>query len=138
MMMIFCSFMQKTAYDVRISDWSSDVCTSVLLLFRTGEFLKAHSNGMRFSAWLDGQEEPLDRDYYSVGGGAVLPGAEAIAADAPLGHNVVQPYPFSSGAEMLALGESTGLSIATLVLRNEGAWREIGRASCRERVCQYV
>src|SRR3546814_1916689 len=67
---------------------------------------------MRFSAWLDGQEEPLVRDYYSVGGGAVLPGAEAIAADAPLGHNVVQPYPFSSGAEMLALGESTGLSIA--------------------------
>ncbi|KER35612.1 L-serine ammonia-lyase [Sphingobium indicum] len=93
------------------------------LLFRTGEFLEAHSNGMRFSAWLDGQEEPLVRDYYSVGGGAVLPGAEAIAADAPLGHNVVQPYPFSSGAEMLALGESTGLSIATLVLRNEGAWR---------------
>ncbi|GFZ82703.1 L-serine dehydratase [Sphingobium fuliginis] len=93
------------------------------LLFRMGEFLEAHSNGMRFSAWLDGQEEPLVRDYYSVGGGAVLPGAEAIAADAPLGHNVVQPYPFSSGAEMLALGESTGLSIATLVLRNEGAWR---------------
>ncbi|QDC37504.1 L-serine ammonia-lyase [Sphingobium fuliginis] len=93
------------------------------LLFRMGEFLEAHSNGMRFSAWFDGQEEPLVRDYYSVGGGAVLPGAEAIAADAPLGHNVVQPYPFSSGAEMLALGESTGLSIATLVLRNEGAWR---------------
>lgn len=92
------------------------------LLFHMGEFLEAHSNGMRFTAWLDGQGEPLMRDYYSIGGGAVLPG-ERVADDAPLGHNVVQPYPFSSGAEMLAQGEATGLSIATLVLRNEGAWR---------------
>lgn len=91
------------------------------LLFRMGEFLEAHSNGMRFSAWFEGEEEPLVRDYFSIGGGAVLPGSVEI--DAPLGHNVVQPHPFSSGAEMLALGETTGLSIATLVLRNEGAWR---------------
>uniref|UniRef100_UPI0035C6C165 serine dehydratase beta chain n=1 Tax=Sphingobium sp. TaxID=1912891 RepID=UPI0035C6C165 len=93
------------------------------LLFRMGEFLEAHSNGMRFSAWFEGQEEPFVRDYYSIGGGAVLPGTAPIADDTPLGHNVVQPHPFSSGAEMLALGETTGLSIATLVLRNEGAWR---------------
>ena len=92
------------------------------LIFHMGEFLEAHSNGMRFTAWLDGQSEPLVRDYYSIGGGAVLPG-DRVTDDAPLGHNVVQPYPFSSGAEMLAQGEATGLSIATLVLRNEGAWR---------------
>jgi len=76
------------------------------LIFHMGEFLEAHSNGMRFTAWLDGQGEPLVRDYYSIGGGAVLPG-ERVADDAPLGHNVVQPYPFSSGAEMLAQGEGT-------------------------------
>src|SRR3546814_17028420 len=29
--MSFCLFKQKTAYDVRISDWSSDVCSSDLL-----------------------------------------------------------------------------------------------------------
>jgi len=92
------------------------------LLFRKGEFLEAHSNGMRFSAWFEGKDDPLIRDYYSVGGGAVLPGT-AEGFDPQLGHNVVQPHPFSSGAEMLALGEATGLSIATLVLRNEGAWR---------------
>src|SRR3546814_9941776 len=28
---IFCFFKQKTAYDMRISDWSSDVCSSDLL-----------------------------------------------------------------------------------------------------------
>src|SRR3546814_1576256 len=29
--MNFCCFKQKTAYEMRISDWSSDVCSSVLL-----------------------------------------------------------------------------------------------------------
>ena len=94
------------------------------LLFHKGEFLEAHSNAMRFSAWFAGQADPFTCDYYSIGGGAVLPGTPA--SDTPLGHNVVQPYPFSSGAEMLERGESTGLSIATLVLRNEGAWRTQG------------
>lgn len=95
------------------------------LLFRMGEFLEAHSNGMRFSAWFDGKAEPIAQDYYSIGGGAVLPGS-VPDADAPLGHNVVQPHPFSSGEEMLAQGEVNGLSITTLVLRNEGAWRTQG------------
>ena len=93
------------------------------LLLHMAEFLEAHSNGMRFSAWFEGQDEPLVRDYYSIGGGAVLPGAVPIGDEAPLGHNVVQPFPFSSGQEMLEQGERHGLSIATLVLRNEGAWR---------------
>ncbi|MDI1294739.1 MAG: L-serine ammonia-lyase [bacterium] len=94
------------------------------LVFHKGEFLEAHSNGMRFSAWFEDGADPIVRDYYSIGGGAVLPGAVALDPDAtPLDHNVVQPYPFSSGAEMLARGEETGFSIATLVLRNEGAWR---------------
>src|SRR3546814_8512503 len=29
----FCFFKQKTAYEMRISDWSSDVCSSDLLVF---------------------------------------------------------------------------------------------------------
>src|SRR3546814_17988887 len=29
--MLFCFFKQKTAYEMRISDWSSDVCSSDLL-----------------------------------------------------------------------------------------------------------
>src|SRR3546814_4424092 len=31
----FFFFKQKTAYEMRISDWSSDVCSSDLLSFRT-------------------------------------------------------------------------------------------------------
>src|SRR3546814_10266051 len=33
-MIVFCK--QKTAYDMRISDWSSDVCSSDLAAVRTG------------------------------------------------------------------------------------------------------
>src|SRR3546814_14706895 len=34
----FFFFKQKTAYEMRISDWSSDVCSSDLLLFSTALF----------------------------------------------------------------------------------------------------
>src|SRR3546814_1599562 len=34
--MIFFFFKQKTAYEMRISDWSSDVCSSDLLKLRIG------------------------------------------------------------------------------------------------------
>src|SRR3546814_10667317 len=39
-MYLFFCFKQKTAYEIRISDWSSDVCSSDLLLarFTKGEF----------------------------------------------------------------------------------------------------
>src|SRR3546814_7822216 len=33
MFFVFFFFKQKTAYEMRISDWSSDVCSSDLLLF---------------------------------------------------------------------------------------------------------
>src|SRR3546814_5146181 len=32
----FCFFKQKTAYEMRISDWSSDVCSSDLVTFGFG------------------------------------------------------------------------------------------------------
>src|SRR3546814_3929217 len=34
---VFFFFKQKTAYDMRISDWSSDVCSSDLLFFQISE-----------------------------------------------------------------------------------------------------
>src|SRR3546814_829095 len=35
-LMLFYFFKQKTAYEMRISDWSSDVCSSDLFFFRAG------------------------------------------------------------------------------------------------------
>src|SRR3546814_7290094 len=75
-------FKQKTAYEMRISDWSSDVCSSDLL------------------------------------------------ADVP------QPVPahvaFGAG-----VGDQQRPPI-TLMDFPQDALEQIGRASCRERVCQYV
>ncbi|GLI98325.1 L-serine dehydratase [Sphingobium sp. BS19] len=115
----------RKAQVIRFGDWSVPFVEDRDLLFHKGVFLEQHSNGMRFTAQMaDGSE--IVREYFSVGGGAVLGGdaiADASSGGGKIGHNLVQPLPFSSGAEMLSQGEETGLCIATLVMRNEAAWR---------------
>jgi L-serine dehydratase len=105
---------------IKFRDWIIPFEEARDLIFRKGVFLEQHSNGMRFTAWIDGEE--FVRDYFSIGGGAVMSG-DASWEVPPIGHNRLQALPFSSAAEMLAQGEETGLSIATLVMRNEAAWR---------------
>src|SRR3546814_6022892 len=85
-------FKQKTAYEMRISDWSSDVCSSDL----------------RFE-W-----------------------QFALAAVLATGHDV-----------LIALGLFSILQLdfnltAVAALLALAGYSELGRASCRERVCQYV
>src|SRR3546814_1565150 len=86
-------FKQKTAYEMRISDWSSDVCSSDLLI---GDAPLSPEDG------LDAIET-----------------AETIAGMA--------------ATRRLLLDDRRLVGILF-------QWRleEIGRASCRERVCQYV
>src|SRR3546814_12500459 len=45
---VFFFFKQKTAYELRISDWSSDVCSSDLIFYRYREilFMKAEAYAM--------------------------------------------------------------------------------------------
>src|SRR3546814_1337533 len=50
-MLIICFFKQKTAYEMRISDWSSDVCSSDL------QFFSEYQRGGRRGSW------ELERDY---------------------------------------------------------------------------
>src|SRR3546814_3676956 len=99
---LFCFFFfkQKTAYEMRISDWSSDVCSSDLLVRRLsqGEGLPADLAGRL--AW----QRP-----YPAGV------EEALRKELRESHCGLLPE--------AALG---------------GMLKEIGRASCRERVCQYV
>lgn len=92
------------------------------LLLRRGEFLPGHPNALRLTAQFD-DAPPLVHHYYSVGGGAIVgddAGTAEAAADAELPR---LPYPFSSGAELLALGRDSGLSVAALMRANERAWR---------------
>ena len=79
-----------------------------------------HPNTMRLVA-RDAQGRALaDETWLSIGGGFIIrdgAGADAAAAEARL------PYPFRSGAELLARGRENGLSIAELMRANEAALR---------------
>jgi len=83
--------------------------------------LPFHPNGMRFTAFV-GDEVIRERTFYSVGGGFVVDelatGADRIKPD-----DTVQPYPFTTGAELCEHASRTGLSISDLMLENEKAWR---------------
>jgi L-serine dehydratase len=83
--------------------------------------LPYHPNGMQFSAFA-GDEVVRERTYYSVGGGFVVD-EDAAGADRIKADDTVLPHPFTSGAQMLAHCEQTGLSISELMLANEQAWR---------------
>jgi len=80
--------------------------------------LPFYSNAMRFAALDAGGAEISVRTYYSVGGGFVLGAGEAgqplIVPDA-----TVVPFPFSTGAELLAHASETGLAISGVMMANE-------------------
>src|SRR3546814_5001889 len=98
---LFFFFKQKTAYEMRISDWSSDVCSSDL----------AQRVADRHDVELDGEAFGQRR------WGRKLVGRERLERE-PLARQVRR------GDD---LPRAVGLP-----------GRQIGSASCRERVCQYV
>ncbi|MES2924685.1 MAG: L-serine ammonia-lyase [Verrucomicrobiota bacterium] len=82
--------------------------------------LPLHPNGMHFTA-LDKQGEPLaDAVIYSLGGGFIASEAEM---QNPPATQIVLPYPFTNAAELMANCECTGMSISSLLLANEAAFR---------------
>src|SRR3546814_5700660 len=106
MLLFFFFFKQKTAYEMRISDWSSDVCSSDLRVAAAAVGLTARA----------------------------LPGA-CRAVFAAIRHGcAAERWP----------GPAAGIVTRRATPRREGEHRvnhnkkKIGRASCRERVCQYV
>lgn len=88
------------------------------ILFETREPLPAHPNGMVFSA-LDAEGGVVfARTYYSIGGGFVVDESELLQPrDADAVSDV--PYPFRNAAEMLEMGEKSGLSVARMKRANE-------------------
>src|SRR3546814_9730481 len=115
-LVFFFFFKQKTAYEMRISDWSSDVCSSDL----------------DPRAVARGTESPHPVAVGVAGGVAEDPWLAGDRGDEPLG--VVR-----TDAEVLR-GASARVGAPRVVVaeHEHGAVGQIGRASCRERVCQYV
>ncbi|MER6977469.1 L-serine ammonia-lyase [Streptomyces carpinensis] len=84
--------------------------------------LPYHANGMTLWAHDASGAELLTKTYYSVGGGFVVD-EDAVGADRIKLDDTVLKYPFRTGDELLRLTRETGLSISSLMLENERAWR---------------
>src|SRR3546814_3507980 len=95
-------FKQKTAYELRISDWSSDVCSSDL--FRLYPARTAGRGGRHRCVELPDPDRPVES----------RTGAGCRQCD------------------------DLQTQRSHLAERAETGGDQIGRASCRERVCQYV
>jgi len=93
------------------------------LVFHKRRSLPWHPNGMRFHASDADGKEILSRDYYSVGGGFVVDD-EAAGSDRIKVDDTELPYPFTSGAELLAIAQDTGMSFSQIMLENEKTWRD--------------
>ncbi|MDG2520193.1 L-serine ammonia-lyase [Caulobacter segnis] len=86
------------------------------------ERLPQHPNALTFTAF-DAAGETLDeRTWFSIGGGFVRDEEEMGWNDRDEAGPEV-PYPFESGADLLARADAAGLTIAELMLRNETAVR---------------
>ncbi|GGI88874.1 L-serine dehydratase [Polymorphobacter multimanifer] len=88
------------------------------LRFLQKERLPFHSNGMRFSAFGADGEALATSVFYSVGGGAIV-AEDEVAGNAPPESLGDVPFPFHSGADLLARGRASGLSIAAMMRANE-------------------
>jgi L-serine dehydratase len=86
------------------------------LLFHNDTVLLGHPNGMRFTAYDAAGAVLLEDVYYSIGGGFIVREGDTAAATKSA---LPVPYPFASGAELLAQANQHGLAIWQVVLANE-------------------
>src|SRR3546814_19337298 len=125
MILFFFFFKQKTAYEMRISDWSSDVCSSDL--GGVGQFF----------------ERPFHPPFGHALAG-MLAGIKPHLRVAASHFNAVDRLTFEAGAQAavrdpVTLGDRSDQVVVPFHrIGREIGDPQIGRASCRERVCQYV
>src|SRR3546814_4853904 len=103
---VICFCKQKTAYEMRINDWSSDVCSSDLSTAKA----KVGDNPVSYDQCSRHQNGP------------------ARATD----RTGAFPYRGTPFTNHVKIEKFCGFSLYWLSLM------QIGRASCRERLCQYV
>jgi L-serine dehydratase len=87
------------------------------------ERLPAHPNALSLTAVDSSGEVLIARTYFSIGGGFVRDEIE-MTANQPDGiPERAVPFPFESATELLHMAETSGLTIAALMLANEVARR---------------
>ncbi|WP_072054464.1 L-serine ammonia-lyase [Aliivibrio fischeri] len=79
--------------------------------------LSLHENGMQIHAWIDG-EVAYSKTYYSIGGGFIVD-EENFGKEVE--SSIQVPYSFNFASELVDLCKEHGLSISTLVMKNEHA-----------------
>ena len=93
------------------------------VIFDFGPALPGHSNGMVFRILDDDNNTLLAETYYSIGGGFVQSETERLATLAQdktaAKPKLAVPYPFSTALEMLAMGKTSGLTVAEMKRANE-------------------
>ncbi|MFI0589877.1 L-serine ammonia-lyase [Streptomyces griseus] len=93
------------------------------LILHRRKALPYHANGMTILAYDTDGAPVLEKTYYSVGGGFVVD-EDAVAGENPIvPDDTVLRHPFRTGDELLRLSRETGLSISSMMLENELAWR---------------
>jgi L-serine dehydratase len=102
------------------------------IVFHRREKLPLHSNGMRFTATDAAGAVIVERIYYSVGGGFVVDHSGTPADGSTPAEQIVVPYPFNSGNELLRLCAEHGLAMSSIMLENEKQFAP--EAEVRDRV----
>src|SRR3546814_20090386 len=121
--LLFFFFKQKTAYEMRISDWSSDVCSSDLVA--SGRPIDARRRGLSGGGYGDRDAVEMRHSRYLL----------------------EIPWPRRSEQVDVDAGQFGGAPQAALVppsvrlvhrTPSDLLADQTGRAACRERACTYV
>src|SRR3546814_15203067 len=122
-----------TAYEMRISDWSSDVCTSDL------SSLKCCSTSIGNACIQFGCAVwPIGLVPGRLGCSCMPNKSSRETTIKGLGALATKPRMASRGTSVGGLAGAPDKQPAACMAFHKAFLSQIGRASCRERVCQYV
>src|SRR3546814_13875865 len=111
MLFLFFFFKPTPQYELRFSDWISDVCSSDLGIRDSGFGIRDSSKRERhITCVIPNPQSPIPN-----------PGPQGI-----------------TGGTYVSVNPSTHSNPRTSGICTSSCRKEIGRAPCRERVCQYV
>src|SRR3546814_13540731 len=119
-------FKQKTAYDMRISDWSSDVCSSDLVRLIL-DAARRHQHQLVDALRMRQRKTECDRAAQRIADQCVVADTDRIER---LLHALDEER-----QRIFDIVRLVGITVADQVRQDHAI--EIGRAAGRERVCKY-